>query len=105
MKKIIFTLFLFLFWKINVFSAPVTHKQTVTYDNGALIAGVAFSDDGKKVFTSFANKDNTVGHHINEFNLTVPYDISSGTYAGDGERCLLDPLKYQEAYLNLNTKF
>ena len=27
---------------------------------------------------SFANKDSTVGHHINEFNLSVPYDISSG---------------------------
>ena len=104
MKKIIFTLFLFLFWKINVFSAPVTHKQTVTYDNGALIAGVAFSDDGKKVFTSFANKDSTVGHHINEFNLSVPYDISSGTYAGDGERCLLDQISTSEQVYDLELK-
>ena len=104
MKKIIFTLFFFLFWKINVFSEPVTHKQTVTYDNGSLIAGVAFNDDGKKVFTSFANKDNTVGHHINEFNLTVPYDISSGTYAGDGERCLLDQISTSEQVYDLELK-
>ena len=48
MKKIIFTLFFFLFWSTNVLSAPVIHKQTVTYDNGKLIAGVAFSNDGKK---------------------------------------------------------
>ena len=104
MKKIIFTLFFYLFWSTNVLSAPVIHKQTVTYDNGNLIAGVAFSDDGKKVFTTFANKDDTVGHHINEFNLTVPYDISTGTYAGDGERCLLDQISTGEQVYDLEIK-
>ncbi len=67
----------------NSFGAMLTHNQTVTLDAGSLVAGVAFNSDGTKVFTSSANDK----EYINEFSLSIPYDVSSKTYTGDSERC------------------
>ena len=83
LKTIIFIL-LFLFPISNSFGAMVTHNQTVSYETGTLIAGVAFNADGTKVFTTYAQSTN-----LNEYNLSTPYDISTKTYAGDSERCTL----------------
>ena len=69
----------------NSFGAMLTHNQTVSIDPGTLIAGVAFNSDGTKVFTSSANTPDN--QYINEFSLSIPYDVSSKTYTGDSERC------------------
>ena len=66
--------------------------QTVDFDDGDqnqnnLIAGIEFNKDGTKIFTSSANKTNP--GLIMEYNLSTPYDISSRSYAGDGERCTM----------------
>ena len=83
LKKII-VLLIFLFPISNSFGAMITHNQTVSYETGDLIAGVAFNADGTKVFTTYASSTN-----LNEYNLSTPYDISTKTYAGDSERCTL----------------
>ena len=83
--------------------ATLTHVQTVIFDDESnaksqnrQIAGIEFNKDGTKLFTSsaqpdtFEDRDN--GHRVNEFNLSTPYDISTRTYAGDGERCNLDEI-------------
>ena len=92
LKKIILVL-LFLFPISNSFAATtLTHVQTVDFDDGDqnqnnLIAGIEFNKDGTKLFTSSANKTNP--GLIMEFNLSTPYDISSRSYAGNGERCTM----------------
>ena len=93
LKKIILIL-LFLFPISNSFGeATLTHVQTVEFDDGDqnqnnLIAGIEFNKDGTKLFTSSANKLDTK-FRLMEFNLSTPYDISSRSYAGDGERCTM----------------
>ena len=52
-----------------------------------IVAGIEFNKDGTKIFISYANKSGV--HTINEYNLTIPYDVSSKVYAGDSERCVL----------------
>ena len=90
-KKILIIFFL-LFPISNSFAATLTHVQTVDFDDGAqsqnnLLAGIEFNKDGTKLFTSSANKTNP--GLIMEYNLSTPYDISSRSYAGDGERCTM----------------
>ena len=43
--------------------------------------GMAFSNDGTKMFVI-----GTVGDAINEYTLTTPFDLSTASYAGNGER-------------------
>ena len=83
-KKILFIFFL-LVPISNSFGAMITHNQTVSVDPGTLITGVAFNSDGTKVFTGSANDPDN--QFINEFTLSIPYDVSSKTYTGDSERC------------------
>ena len=64
LKKIILVL-IFLFPISNSFGTTITHNQTVSLETTNLIAGVAFNDDGTKVFTTYANTTN-----LNEYNLT-----------------------------------
>ena len=91
-KKVLVIFFL-LFPISNSFGeATLTHVQTVEFDDGDqnqnnLIAGIEFNKDGTKLFTSSANK--TSPGLIMEFNLSTPYDISSRSYAGNGERCTM----------------
>ena len=43
------------------------------------------------MFTSYQFGTGTDGHDfVNEYTLSVPYDISTHTYTGDAERCFLD---------------
>ena len=91
LKKIL-VIFLVLVPISNSFGGTLTHVQTVDFDDGDqnqnnLIAGIEFNKDGTKLFTSSANKTNP--GLIMEFNLSTPYDISSRSYAGDGERCTM----------------
>ena len=93
-KKILIIFFL-LFPISNSFSAMTFNQKAEVHDydttgTTGLIAGIEFNNDGTKMFISYANKfDGSSTHFINEYNLTIPYDVSSKVYAGDGERCVL----------------
>ncbi len=93
LKKIIIIL-LFLFPISNSFGEMLTHVQTVTVDikseGGGLVAGIEFNNDGTKMFTTYANKNDSNEHRVLEYNLSTPYDISTRVAAGNSERCLLD---------------
>ena len=89
-KKILIIFFL-LFPISNSFGAMVTPVQNEVFEDlGRFINGIHFNKDGTKVFTSYSFQptDAPNDHHfINEYNLSTPYDISTRTYAGNGERC------------------
>ena len=97
LKKIILVL-IFLFPISNSFGAMVTLVDALAVSDGEgsdtdkEVSGIQFNADGTKMFVSFF-KDNTTGvdySYIDEYNLSTPYDISTGTYAGDSERCHLN---------------
>ena len=106
LKKIIILL-IFLFPISHSFGeANLTHVQTVEFDDGEqnqnnLIAGIEFNKDGTKLFTSSANKIDSK-FRLMEFNLSTPYDISSRSYAGDGERCTMDEVTLTPYDLEFN---
>ena len=60
-------------------------------DGAAKMGDVQFNADGTKMFTSFSNTifgaNRGTDDVINEYTLSTPYDISTATYAGNGERC------------------
>ena len=101
LRKILVIFFL-LFPISNSFGeATLTHVQTVIFDDESSaksqirgVAGIEFNKDGTKLFISSTQPElpaeDTV--HVNEFNLSTPYDISSRTYAGDGERCAMSEI-------------
>ncbi len=104
-KKLIWIL-LIIFPISNSFGeATLKHVQTVAFDDGEqnqnnIIAGIEFNKDGTKLFTSSANK--TDPGQIMEFNLSTPYDISSRSYAGDGERCTMTEVEKTPYDLEFN---
>ena len=104
-KKLIWIL-LIIFPISNSFGeATLKHVQTVAFDDGErnqnnIIAGIEFNKDGTKLFTSSANKTNP--GQIMEFNLSTPYDISSRSYAGDGERCTMTEVEFTPYDLEFN---
>ena len=74
----------------------VTSVQNETFaDNGSReLRGIAFNEDGTKLFTSYQFKAKIgdveeATNKLNEYNLSTPYDISTRTYAGNDERCEL----------------
>lgn len=96
LKSIIFIIFLF-FPVANCFAGMVTSVQNETFsDNSSRqLRGIAFNEDGTKLFTSYQFKANPGGeaeatYKLNEYNLSTPYDISTRTYAGNDERCELN---------------
>ena len=98
-KKILI-IFFFLISFSNSFAAMVTQIDKRTFnDPGSAdkMGTVQFNDDGTKMFLTFHNGlNNTAAHRsddkINEYTLSVPYDISTATYAGNDERCsVVDP--------------
>ncbi len=94
LNRIIITL-IFLFPISNAFGAMTFNQKAEVHDydttgKTGLTAGIEFNNHGTKMFISYANKfGNSSTHFINEYNLTIPYDVSSKVYAGDGERCVL----------------
>ena len=75
----------------------VTSVQNETFaDNGSReLRGIAFNEDGTKLFTSYQFKAKIgdveeATNKLNEYNLSTPYDISTRTYAGNDERCELN---------------
>ena len=96
LRKLLIVLFLLLPIS-NSFSAMVTSVQNETFaDNGSReLRGIAFNEDGTKLFTSYQFKAKIgdveeATNKLNEYNLSTPYDISTRTYAGNDERCELN---------------
>ncbi|MFL2879200.1 MAG: hypothetical protein EVA74_02570 [Candidatus Pelagibacterales bacterium] len=78
----------------NSYSAAVTQIDKAVFADGdgedlsSVMGDVVFNNDGTKMFTSYSNNTgNNTDDVINEYTLSVPYDISSATYAGASERC------------------
>ena len=99
--KELFWIILLLFPITNSYATMVTQIDKSTFNepvSADKMGTVQFNDDGTKMFTSYHNQSNTgVEAHreddrINEYTLSVPYDTSTATYAGNNERCLVvDP--------------
>ena len=87
-KKILIIFFL-LFSISNSFGS-VTFNQTETFfdDGQDNINGLTFNNDGTKIF--IITSDGAGEDYVSEYTLSTPYDISTRSYAGDSERCLLD---------------
>ena len=87
----ILMVFIFLVPISNSFAAMVTFVQRATVDDsGTFISGVNFNADGTKLFTVYNTKASGDYSHVSEYNLSTPFDISTRTYAGDDERCILN---------------
>ena len=96
LRKLLIVFFI-LFVNSNSFGAMVTSVQNETFaDNGSReLRGIAFNEDGTKLFTSYQFKAKIgdveeATNKLNEYNLSTPYDISTRTYAGNDERCELN---------------
>ena len=87
-KKLLW-IFLIIFPFSNSFGS-VTFNQTETFlnDEQNNINGLTFNDDGTKIF--IITSDDGSEDFVSEYTLSTPYDISTRSYAGDSERCLLD---------------
>ena len=94
-QKLIVIFFILIFGISKSYSAAVTQIDKQVFADGdgedlsSVMGDVVFNNDGTKMFTSYSNSTavNTNDDVINEYTLSVPYDISSATYAGASERC------------------
>ena len=92
-KKLIVICFILIFGASNSYSAVTQIDKAVFADGdgedlSSVMGDVVFNNDGTKMFTSYTNNSgNNTDDVINEYTLSVPYDISSATYAGASERC------------------
>ena len=96
--KELFWIILLLFPITNSYATMVTQidKRNLNDPVSADKMGtVQFNDDGTKMFLTFHNSSNsgTVAAReddkINEYTLSVPYDISTATYAGNVVQLLI----------------
>ena len=93
-KQVIIILF-FLLPASSSFSNMTFKQKAEVHDydtegTSGLVAGIEFNNDGTKMFISYAQKfDGSSIHFINQYNLTIPYDVSTKVYAGDSKRCVL----------------
>jgi len=89
-KRILIVFFLF-FPISNSFGAMVTEVDDQEFADGSStsMSGIHFNDDGTKMFLLYQTHGDD-HNYVNQYNLSTPYDISTGTYAGDSARCYLD---------------
>ena len=107
LAKRILLIFIFLFPFSHTFASVVTLVDNLQVSNGTAegtvragladntdkeVGGVQFNNDGTKMFVRFYRDlgGETDYSFIDEYNLSIPFDASSGTYAGDDERCDLN---------------
>ena len=83
---------LFIFPISNSFGAMHTFVQKAAVTDGTNNdpMGVHFNPAGTKMFILSQSPDTGDFSHVSEYNLSIPFDISTKTYAGNGERCILD---------------
>ena len=90
LKKILFVFFILLPIP-HSFADMVTFVQsTVTQTQTDFPGGVHFNPDGTKMFVLSASKLSGDYSKVSEFNLTTPFDLSTTSYAGDSESCILN---------------
>ena len=93
---IIFIFFLsfstFSFAEISFVQRVLVEKSgTAGVDNDGFFGnGVAFNDDGSKMFVVFNASNTQTYSHVSEYNLSIPFDISTSIFAGDNEKCRLN---------------
>ena len=90
----ILMVFIFLLPISNSFAAMVTFVQKAAVDDSSDvsdISGIHFNVDGTKMFIMYSTKDDGVSYRqVSEYNLTTAFDVSTKSYAGDSERCVLN---------------
>ncbi len=103
----ILVIFILLFPFSHTFASVVTLVDNLQVSNGTAegtvragladntdkeVGGVQFNNDGTKMFVRFYRDEGgeTDYSFIDEYDLSIPFDASSGTYAGDDERCDLN---------------
>ena len=90
----ILMVFIFLLPISHSFAAMVTFVQKAAVDDSSDvsdISGIHFNVDGTKMFTMYSTKDGGVSYRqVSEYNLTTAFDVSTKSYAGDSERCVLN---------------
>ena len=78
----------------NSFGAMVTKIQSAAVnDRSDFINGIHFNSDGTKMFTVTQRKVSAISSvyaHINEYDLSTPFNVSTKTYASDDEVCILN---------------
>ena len=120
-KKTLIILFLLIPLSSSYAAMVVFNQQTTINTRNSLdagtgsdhkhfgvVAGIEFNKDGTKMFTSFANQACVMETQttncaaasatfrasvINTYNLSTPYDISTQSFAGDSERCVMTDLE------------
>ena len=73
-------------------------QKTAVDDNSGVtrsdhINGIHFNSDGTKMFTVSQRKVSAISSvyaHINEYDLSTPFNVSTKTYASDDEVCILN---------------
>ncbi len=92
LAKRILLIFIFLFPISNSWGIISDEVQNAVFngnnDDTRHVRALAFNPEGTKAFLHYQNGDGDF-RFIAEFNLSTPFDISTGTYAGDSERCEL----------------
>ncbi len=101
-KKILFVFFI---------SLPISHsfaamfsyvQDTDLTDEDFGVGDIRFNPDGTKMFLLSQQKKDTFSA-IYEYNLSKPFDVSTKSYTGDSERCILT--NGGDDDLNTNTAF
>ena len=92
--KCFFAILFTILFENSLYAAAVSFNQRAVFNDGfppnpfGLTSGIEFNKDGTKLFVSYGNRHDTSSPWIiNEYDLTVPYDISSKVWAGENERC------------------
>ena len=101
-KKILFVFFISLPIS-NSFAAMFSYVQdTDLTDEDFGVGDIRFNPDGTKMFLLSQQKKDTFSA-IYEYNLSKPFDVSTKSYTGDSERCILT--NGGDDDLNTNTAF
>ena len=89
-KKILIIFFFLIPNSISLAQITYVHQAFVADDSDHL-QGIEFNVDGTKMFILYrAAKSDNKKTHVNEYNLSKPFDVSSKVYAGDDERCIIE---------------
>ena len=94
--KKIFIIFFLLLPISNSFGAMHTFVQKAAVTDGTNNdpSGVHFNPAGTKMFILSQSPDGQhnnidgIYSHVSEYNLSIPFDVSTKRYAGNGERCI-----------------
>ncbi len=95
LKKILIIFFFLIPSSISLAQVTYVQQAFVTEDAGSPkghIQGIHFNTTGDRMFVIYrdSNLNNGNQSHINAYNLSTPFDVSTKTYAGDDQRCTLN---------------